>query len=185
MDLRIKTDIAEEVLSTDDVSQFIKFEDEDNAAELSLISGMIAAVRTHFERRTGLSFASRTYEILFHYYDKPYILPVEPIISVDKVEIVDYLGVKEELTLNSGYFKKGLYQVEIETSYMTSGGYYDLLVTFKAGFGNAATEDLPADLKDAMMKQIKQWYDNRDDFYEFKILGSIEKVLNLYKTKLL
>lgn len=184
MDLRIKTDIAQEVLSSDDVSQFIKFEDEDNADELALISGMIASVRTHFERRTGLSFASRTYEALFKYYDKPYILPVQPVISVDKVEIVDPEGTKTELTLNSEYYKKGLYQVEIICDYMT-GSYYDLLVTFKAGFGDAATEDLPADLKDAMKMQIKQWYDNRDDFFEFKILGNIQKVLNLYKTKLL
>jgi hypothetical protein len=36
-----------------------------------------------------------------------------------------------------------------------------------------------------MMAQIKQWYDNRDDFYEFKILGSIEKILYLHKTKLI
>jgi hypothetical protein len=72
------------------------------------------------------------------------------------------------------------------TNPLTSfGGYYDLLVTYKAGYGNTNTENLPADLLEAMKKQIKQWYDNRDDFYEFQILGSIEKIINKHKIKVL
>ena len=192
MDTRIKTDVSEEILTLDDVSNFIKFED-DLDVEKFLINNMIVSVRAHFEKRTGLSFIEKTYETFFRHNDKPYVLPVEPIISVDKVETVDYQGTKAELVLNTGYFKKGLYQVEILTSEMagwtnpltSSGGYYDLLVTYKAGYGNDSTEKLPEDLLTAMRMQIKQWYDNRDDFYEFKILGTIEKILNRYKIKLL
>ena len=184
MDLRIKTDLTSEVLKVDDVSAFIKFEDSDHGEEVALIANMISSVRCHFEKRTGLAFAQKTFEVLFKYNDKPFVLPVVPIISIDKVELVDYQGTKIELILNSGYYKRGLYEVEIQTSQMTSG-FYDLLVTFKAGYGHTDTENLPYDLKEAMLKQVKQWYDNRDDFYEFKILGSIDRLLNLHKIKLI
>jgi uncharacterized phiE125 gp8 family phage protein len=192
MDTRIKTDITQELLSKDELDNFIKFED-DNGEEDLLIMNMISSVRSHFEKITGLSFGEKTFETLFHYDDKPFILPRSPVISVDKVELVDYQGTKSELVLNSGYYKRGLYEVEILTSEMIGwqnpltsfGGYYDLFVTYKAGYGNTGTEQLPADLLEAMKKQIKQWYDNRDDFYEFQILGSIEKIINKHKIKLL
>ena len=192
MDTRIITDVITEPVNQDELKNFIKFEDA-NAEEELLISSMITAVRVHFEKRTGLSFAQKTFETLFRYNDKPYLLPRSPVITIDKVETVDYQGAKAELVLNSGYYKRGLYEIEILTSEMAGftnpltayGGYYDLLVTYKAGYGHANTEPLTADLLEAMKMQIKQWYDNRDDFYEFNILGSIDKILNKHKTKVL
>jgi uncharacterized phiE125 gp8 family phage protein len=192
MNTRIKTDLVQEPLNREELANYIKFQD-DNAEEDLLIAGMISSVRAHFETRTGLSFAEKTYETFFSYNDKPFILPRSPVISVDKVELIDYQGTKSELVLNSGYYKRGLYEVEILTSEMAGwvnpltsfGDYYDLLVTYKAGYGHADTENIPADLLEAMKKQIKQWYDNRDDFYEFNILGSIDKILNKHKTKVL
>ena len=105
MDLRISTDIAAEILATDEVCQFIKLEDQDDGPELLLVEQMISSVRTHFERRTGLSFAPRTYEAFFRRSESPFILPVAPVISVDKVETIDYLGTKTEQTLNEGYYE--------------------------------------------------------------------------------
>ena len=116
MDLRIVTDISTEVLTAATVQQYIKFDDTANTTELSLIAEMTSAVRALFEKRTGLSFGERTYECFFRRNEAPFILPVNPVISVDKVETVDYQGTKTELTLNSGYYKRGLTQVEILTS---------------------------------------------------------------------
>jgi uncharacterized phiE125 gp8 family phage protein len=188
MDTRIETDITTEPVLYADVAQFIKFSDPTNTAEVTLIENMIKACRQLFERRCGLSFKERTYETLFKPFDRPYIIPITPVISVDKVETVDYTGTKTELTLNSGYYKRGLYQVEIQTSEMTGlsspwtsgAGSYDLLVTYKAGYGHTDTETLPEALKEAMRRQVMQWYDNRDDFYELKLLGSIESILRSY-----
>lgn len=194
MDLRIITDISTEVLTAATVQQYIKFDDTSNTSEVSLIADMTTAVRALFEKRTGLSFGERTYECFFRRNEAPFILPVGPVISVDKVETVDYMGVKTELTHNSGYYKRGLTQVEILTSdygiiqnpFVTFDSSSDLLVTFKAGFGKTGiTQNLPADLKLAMYAQIKQWYDNRDDFFEFKLLSNIERVINAYKVHLI
>ncbi len=181
MDTRIKTDLTAEVIALDDVKNFIKF-DEDSDEEVQLIQDMITAVRAHFEKRTGLSFGEKTYETLFHYYDRPFLLPVAPVISIESVEVVDYEGTKTALTLNSGYYKRGMLEVGILATISESE---TLLVTYTAGYGDDATQKLPADLKNAMKMQVKQWYDNRDDFLEFNILGSIDRVLQLHKMKLI
>ncbi len=190
MDIRIVTDLSTEVLTAATVQQYIKFNDSANTAEISLIAEMTSAVRALFEKRTGLSFGKRTYECFFRRNEAPFILPVGPVISVDKVETVDYMGTKTELTLNSGYYKRGVTQVEILTSdygiiqnpFVAFDSSSDLLVTFKAGYGEAnITQNLPSDLKVAMYAQIKQWYDNRDDFFEFKLLGNVERVINSHK----
>lgn len=193
MDTRIKTDITIEPVTYAEVAQYIKFSDTAATAEVTLVENMIKACRAHIEKRTGLSFASRTYETLFKTMDKPFIIPITPVISVDKVETVDYQGTKTELTLNSGYYKRGLYQIEIQTAEMTGlsspwtegSGISDLLVTFKAGYGHVDTEALPEPLKEAVKRQVAQWYDNRDDFYELKLLGSVEALLRNYQSFLI
>jgi len=196
MDIRIKTDVTSEILATNDegdgsILQYLKYEDAE-ADELTLIDDMITEARAHFEKVTGLSFVEKTYQVFFKHDDKPYILPVSPIISVDKVEEVDIEGTPTELTLNSDYYKRGMYEVEIITDassipnpFRTFTGKYGLKVEFTAGYGHADTESLPGDLLGAIKKQVKQWYDNRDDFYEFKILGSINKILTRHCTDLL
>jgi len=191
MDIRIKTDVSTEILAAANIAQYLKYEDA-QVAELALIDAMITEARTHFEKVTGLSFVEKTYQVLFKHDDKPYILPVSPVISIEKVESIAVDGTAEELTLNSDYYKKGLYEIEIlcdastiSNPFRTFGGKYDLKVEFKAGYGHADTETLPGDLLGAIKKQVKQWYGNRDDFYEFKILGSINKILSRYRTRLL
>jgi len=188
MKTRIATDIVKEILTSDEVSTFIKFEDTDNP-ETSLIKNMITAVRSHFEKRTGLSFIEKTYETFFRHDESPFYLPVSPVISVDKVEMIDSLGEKTELTFNTDYYKRGFYDIEILPTLSSTlnpltgfGGNYDLFVTYKAGYGHSDTEALPGDLMEAMKRQIAQWYDNRDDFRELNILGGIEKILQAHRT---
>ena len=132
MDTRINTDLVQEPINQEELQNFIKF-DDDNPLEEALIASMISAVRSHFERRTGLAFAAKTLETQFRSTDRPFILPVSPVISVDKVETIDSEGTKTELTLNSDYYKRGLYEVEIRPIAPTTN---DLLVTYQAGYGS-------------------------------------------------
>ena len=187
MDKRIKTEITSEILSAADLKTFINYDDT-NAAEIVLIDDMIKAVRTHLERKTSMSFAQRVYEIYFKADESPFILPVFPIISIDKVETVDHEGTPVELVLNSGYFKKGLYDVEIlpvmgpsSNPFASGSGHLDLQVECKAGFGHADTEILPLDIVVAMKSQVFQWYDNRDDFYEGNYIGKVDKIISSYR----
>jgi len=188
MDSRIKTDTEIEVVTSTVMARFLKYEDGDED-ELSLIDSMIKSCRMLFEQITGLSFLEKTYQCQFRYNDKPYVLPVSPVVSVDKVETVDYEGETDELTLNTDYWKRGLYEIEIITGsmamipnpFLTFESKYDLLVEYKAGYGHEDTETLPEPLLNAVKMQVKQWYDNRDDFYEMKVLGSIKMILSKYR----
>jgi len=180
MDLRLNTDLTLEPLSVKDLAFFIKYEDS-NENEKALIDNMIVAVRTLIERRTGLSFAKKVYECYFLKDDKPYILPVRPVVSVDTVELVDHLNKNEKIPLvyaDGEYQKRGLYEVEIIPSKLAN--YMSLFVTFTVGYGESETESLPGDLLEAMKRQILQWYENRDDFRELELLGSVDKIINMY-----
>ena len=190
MQIRIKTDIDTEPLSLTIMSQFLKY--EDNAeAENTLINAMISSVRILLEKRTGLTFAEKEYEILFEPDDYPYIIPVYPVISVDKVITIDYQGVESDsLVLNTGYYKSGMYEIELSISDLLNSNIMlpvddrfrkRIKATVKAGYGHDDTETLPILLLDAMKTQVFQWYQNRDDFKELNTLGIINKAVNLFK----
>lgn len=187
MDKRIKTEITSEILSAADVKTFINYDDTDTA-EIVLIDDMIKSVRTYLERKTSMSFAQRVYVIYFKADESPFILPVFPIISVDKVETVDYEGNEVELTLNSGYFLKGTYEVEVlpilrssQNPFTEGGSSLNLKVECTAGYGDTETEILPLDIVGAMKSQVFQWYDNRDDFYEGNYIGKVDKIISSYR----
>lgn len=179
MQIRISTDLTTEPLTLAIMSQFLKYED-DAEAENALINTMISSVRILLEKRTGLTFAQKTFETLFDIDDYPFVIPVYPIISVDEVLIIDSSGTEgDALVLNSGYSKAGSYEIDLIVPGMNS--ISRLKVTAKAGYGHTDTETLPALLLDAMKTQIFQWYENRDDFKELNVLGIIDKAVNLFK----
>ena len=180
MQIRIKTDIVSEPITLDDARQFIKF-DETDTDEDGLILNMIKAARTYIEKHAGIAMAKKVLQVLFD-YDEDFILPVVPIVSVDKVETIDIEGEATELTLNTDYYTTGLNEKEI--IYPCSSAY-QLKVEYTAGYGETETEVLPADLRHAVLTQVAQWYDNRDDFAELTIMGSVQKIINMYKVSVI
>ena len=185
MQTRIKTDLTTEPLTLAVMKQFLKYEEgeadaEDLTAEEVLINSMISSVHTILEKRTGLVFAEKEFEILFDMDDFPFAIPVSPVISVDEVLIIDYKGTEgDALELNTGYYKAGMYEVELTVPGMIKSSR--LKVTAKAGYGHADTETLPVALLNAMKSQVFQWYQNRDDFRELNVIGTIDKAVNLFK----
>jgi len=188
MNIRIKTDLEAEPLSLIVMSQFLKYEDN-QTAENTLISSMISSVRTILEQRTGLVFASKTFEVHFDPSDYPFVIPVYPIISVDSMVAIDYKGTETDLTLNTDYYKTGMYEIDLIVNSLLN---YDVMaesdkykdrykVTCKAGYGDDDTETLPVALLNAMQSQVFQWYQNRDDFMEGNVLGLIDKAVMLFK----
>lgn len=192
MDVRIKTAAAADVITAANLAPFLKYEDA-QVSELAIITDIIAEARAHFEKATGLSLVAKTYVVHFRNEDKPFILPVSPVISIVSVKEIDINGTETPLTLNTDYYKRGLYEVEIIADCVTTipnpfrnyNSKLDLLVEFTAGYGNAATETLPSDLLGALKTQVFQWYENRDDFIELKLMGSVQAVLNRYKKSFL
>jgi len=185
MQIGIETDLTAEPLTLAVMKQFLKYEEgeadaEDLTAEEVLINSMISSVRHILEKRTELVFAKKTFVVLFDMDDFPFVIPVSPIISVDEVLIIDYQGTEgDALVLNTGYYKAGMYKVELTVPAMIKSSR--LKVTVKAGYGDDDTETLPVPLLTAMQSQVVQWYENRDDFKELNEIGAINKVVNLFK----
>ena len=65
MEIRIKTDLTTEPVSTDEAKQFIKFAYDTVTDEVDLLEQLIKAVRTYIERSTGLTFSEKTIEANF------------------------------------------------------------------------------------------------------------------------
>jgi len=184
MQIRIKTDLTTEPLTLAVMKHFLKYEEgeadaENLTAEESFINAMISSVRTILEKRTGLVFAEKVMEILFDTDDYPFVIPVSPIISVDKVITIDYQGTESDaLVLNTGYYKEGMYEILLTVPGIIKSS--KLKATVTVGYKAGVTEILPVALMDAMKTQVFQWYENRDDFMEGNVLGIIDKVANLF-----
>lgn len=178
--IKITQDITTEPVSISDVRQWIKHEDADETEELSLITDLIKGVRVHIENRAGLALAEKT---IVEYFDRDesnnYTLSVAPVISVDSVELLDLEEDSTALTLNSDYYLTGLYERRILYSGLSNT--QTLKVTYKAGYGDTETETLPYDIKQAVLRQALQWYDNRSEFVEGKFLNSVGDIINSYK----
>ena len=179
--IRISQDIVTEPVSIADVKQFIKFSDTD-ATETSLVEDMIKGARVYIEKQTGLALAKKT--IIEQFLKEPtieYVLSVAPVISVDSVATLDLQEASTSLTLNGDYFLKGLYERIIITGLVTSTT--QLKVTYKVGYGESETETLPYDIKQAILRQVMQWYDNRDEFLEGRYNDQIGSIIQNYARK--
>ena len=178
---RISQDIVTEPVTLTDVKQFIKFSDTD-AGETSLIEDMIKGARVYIEKQTGLALAKKTIiEYFSQEYTREYVLSVAPFVSIGTVEVLDLEETATALTLNGDYFLKGLYERIIITGLVTSAS--QLKVTYDAGYGEDETETLPFDIKQAILRQVIQWYDNRDEFMEGRYNDQIGSIIQNYARK--
>lgn len=189
MEIKVKTPATLEPVTSEQAQQYIKFAYGDDSSEVQLLDDLISAVRTHIEMRTGLVLTERDYEILFNHMDGEdfhfsvvtmnpgalgFRLPVSPVYQVTKVETIDLDDTAEELTKNTDYYQKGSYQPIILYPLSTS---QELKVTCTAGYGDN-TENCPADIKEAIKKQVGRWYWNRDDYVEGKFIDEVSNIVN-------
>jgi uncharacterized phiE125 gp8 family phage protein len=177
MEIRIKTDLTSEPVSTDEVKQFIKFTYDTVTDEVDLLEQLIKAVRTYLERESGLTFSKKTFEIYFD-GDEDFTLPVYPVISVSSVQKIARNGDTETAIYETaGNYEKRIFTEISETS--------QLKVTCMAGYGESETETLPEDLKQAILKQVAKWYYYRDDFAEGNYLPEVKNIINVHKRDLI
>ncbi|MCF8218778.1 MAG: hypothetical protein K9J21_07325 [Bacteroidales bacterium] len=191
MEIKVKTGASVEPVDTNQVKQYIKFAYNDDTDEVSLLDNLISAVRTSIEMRTGLVLTEKTYEILFNQFDGEdfhhsavtmnpgalgFRLPVSPVYQITKIETIDLDDEIEELTKNTDYYQKGSYRPIILYPLAAT---QELIVTCTAGYGNN-TESCPADIKEAIKKQVGRWYWNRDDYIEGKFIDEVSNIVNRY-----
>jgi uncharacterized phiE125 gp8 family phage protein len=187
LQVRIKTDSTVEPVTTAEAKLACKVT---GTADDTLITILIKAARQAIEKYTSSSFAEKTIYATWVVMpeDKLLELPYGPIISVDKVYLIDEEGTEEELTLNSDYWVYGDQDaiVKISTYWVTSldNNTSTVRVEYTAGYGNAATETLPEPLKLAILKVIAKWYEHRGDGTDGVLDNEDKKCAAPYRKKL-
>lgn len=186
---RVTTDIVIEPVSVAEAKLYCKVQD---TADDTLFSTLITSARRMLEKYTMTSFAEKTIHATWVEAPKQnYVeLPYGPIISVDHIYRIDEEGTEEELILNSDYYVLGDQDAIVKiVSYWSSGTILvnSIRAEYKAGYDNAATEDLPMELKLAILKQVATDYELRENIVAgvTTVLSNESKVLaGPYRKKL-
>lgn len=175
MEIKVITDISTEPVLLAAAKNHMKATYGTDTTEDALINSMITAARELIEKRANRTLAEKTIELLFRNDEitgRKVRLPYGPHGDITFVKRVDQEGTETSLTLNSGYYKRGNQFLELEfrsllaNPFQESAGLtYDYKIRLAAGYGiTDTTEDLPEGYKIAILKQVAEWYVNREDW---------------------
>ena len=166
MDVRTTTDLTAEPVSLAVMRNYLEFTATDTAEDTE-ITAMIKSARQLLERRSGLALGLKTLTVLFkasEVINDSVVLPYSPFVSITTIKLVDIQGTKTTLTLNSDYFKQGLFNMTVYISSMGVGILpgasptgQDVEVIYVCGYG-AGSETLPAVWAQLIKDQVKIWY---------------------------
>ena len=128
---------AEEPVSLAEAKAFLKVDD---TAEDGLIGALIAAARLHVESITGRALITQTWRLMLPCVAGLLVaLPVVPAIAL--VDAPDGAVLQGDAVL-------------------LAQAVDELTVDYTSGYGDA--EDVPADLKQAVLALVAYWYEHRD-----------------------
>lgn len=119
-----------------------EFDDDD-----TLIAELITSARLGLEAYTGLSFIPKTWEIEFDNYAGHFEIPFGPVTSIN------FLKDSEGNTITASD-----YSLSIANRILKTPTWGELVMNYDAGY-----TDLPARLKEAMLKEVAYRYENRGD----------------------
>lgn len=156
MKVRVKTAPASEPITSTFAKEVLRI---DGTESDSVITSLISAGRVFAEEITGISIASKTYELAYDCYPPNVVkLPYPQLISLDAVTITDRNGVTSSMSTTSWVadtFGSTLVKKE-SASYPTTtlqeaNGF---VIEYKAGFST-----VPEDIKQAILLYIKAQFD--------------------------
>lgn len=187
LQVRTKVDLVTEPVLLTEAKLWCKVT---GTAEDSLFTILIPAARKQLEKYTSSSFGEKT--LYATWLEKPednlLELPYGPVISVDKIYLIDSEGTETEQILNDDYNVSGDQDAIVQVNRMWSSGVVttsSVRVEYKAGYGNANTEPLPEDLKTCILKLIAKSYQFRGDELGGVVLDSeIKKEAAAYRKTL-
>lgn len=136
----------------------------DGAADDDLIASYIVAARTFLEGQTGLVLVSDDARVeTFDRFTPSLRLAAWPVREMVSIQYVDQSGDDQDLATDAYRFTMTKRPARISPAArtcwpLTLCGPDAIVVTLKAGF--AAPDDVPDDLKVAMLMLIRHWYDN-------------------------
>lgn len=158
----IKTDEGSEIITQNEVNNFIKY-DENETTENALIMEMVKAARETLEKYLNVSMKSKTYVFEFDGYAVDANLmdvPFGPVVEITSLKQTDEIGTETPLTENTDYTVKGSQFKTLYIPYVYNAYQYTL--EYIAGYGGSGVEALPVSLKQAILELVKYWYDREE-----------------------
>lgn len=152
---------AAEPVSLAEAKAFLKVDDD---AEDGLIETLIGAARLHVEGITGKALMAQSWRIVLDSWpeERWLRLPMTPLIAVSEISAIDEAGASHEVAVD-GFVADG--ERLIVPGHVPNmprlQGRQGIEIDYVAGFGEAA-EDVPADLRQAMLGLVAHWHEHRD-----------------------
>lgn len=156
---------ATEPVTLDEAKAFLRVDGSD---EDSFISTLITAARLHTESVTGRAMISQSWRVVRDGWppDRKVRLPVAPLQSLTEIRAYDADGVATMLTLAEFQPETGVSPAAIFVPVLVSGmpptREHDAIeIDYVAGCGDAP-EDVPQDLRHAVLILVGYWFEHRD-----------------------
>jgi hypothetical protein len=154
----IRTEEGAEVITLADAKEYLQvdFDTDDD-----LIERLITAARKYVEQYCGITIVNSTYELNWHHYDYPAILPYGQVLTIESIK-VDTETVDADTSVKNGVVYKVGNLLEVE---------------YTAGF-----DVVPDDLINAIYEVLKLMYDGRGTAIELSY--PLKATLQLYSRNL-
>src|SRR5690606_18082010 len=152
---------AEEPVSLAEARAFLKV-DADN--EDALITTLIGAARLHVEGVTGKALVAQSWRKVIHAWpeSRRVRLPVGPVSAIAAINAVAESGASQEIGLEAFSLDGDMLLVpDVVMGMPRLQSRQGIEIDYVAGFGDAA-EDVPADLRTALLGLVAHWHEHRD-----------------------
>ncbi len=154
---------AEEPVSLAEAKAFLRLDD---TAEDALVTTLVTAARLHVEGTTARALLAQSWRLVLDCWpaNRAVRLPVAPLLSLTAIAAYDEAGTKHELD-------GGQFEIDAATPQLFVPGEVagmpllrerqGIEIDYVAGYGDDA-EDVPADLKQAVLALVAYWFEHRD-----------------------
>lgn len=152
---------AGEPVSLAEAKAFLKVDDN---AEDGLITTLIGAARLHVEGVTGQALLAQSWRVVLDAWpaDRQVKLPVIPFMAVTEITAYDTAGGAHDVPLAQFLREPDRLLLPATVAGMpTLRERQGLEIDYVAGFGTEP-EDVPADIRQALLVLVAHWYEHRD-----------------------
>lgn len=130
------------------------------------VGRLISAARLYVETFTRRALIQQTLKRALDWFPPQIMLPRPPLISVDEITYVDPDGVEQTLSASIYHVDSFAEPAHVCPAYeedwpSTRQQANAVVVTYSAGYGEKA-EDVPQDLRQALLFIVGYWYANRE-----------------------
>lgn len=158
----------------------------DDGAEDGLIATLITAARLHLEGTTGRALIAQSWRVVLDCWPGERIvrLPVAPLIGLAVVTAYDAGGNAHPIGL--GQFQTEAAPARLLLPQEVAGmpvtrERQGIEIDYAAGFG-AAADDVPADLRQALLTLVAHWFEHRDSASETATPSGFDRLVAPYRS---